>query len=109
MCFDIKASTETQLSKTKKGDLEEIFGEELPITDLPLYHVSGFNHPRMFVYTDQSPDVPTIATWGLVPNWVKGEAQKKKIWNNTLNARGETIFEKYKDGVVCMSLSLFCF
>ncbi|NNG10275.1 MAG: SOS response-associated peptidase, partial [Arenibacter sp.] len=44
--------------------------------------------------TDDAPFEPVIATWGLVPHWVKDRVQQKKIWNNTLNARGETIFEK---------------
>src|SRR5690606_22562711 len=30
----------------------------------------------------------------LIPHWVRDEAQMKKTWNSTLNARGETIFEK---------------
>jgi len=98
MCYDIKASIETQVSKAKKkgdaGVMKKIFGELLSLTDLPLYHVSGFNHPKMLIYTSQMLDIPSVATWGLVPQWVMGEEQKKKIWNNTLNARGETIFEK---------------
>ncbi|NNF19052.1 MAG: SOS response-associated peptidase, partial [Flavobacteriaceae bacterium] len=35
-----------------------------------------------------------VAQWGLVPHWVKDRQQQQKFWNNTLNARGETIFEK---------------
>ena len=48
----------------------------------------------MFIYTDIEPKIPSVATWGLIPHWVKDESQKKKLWNKTLNARGETIFEK---------------
>ncbi|WP_246130278.1 SOS response-associated peptidase [Bizionia saleffrena] len=59
-----------------------------------MHHISGFSHPELLIYTDDSPDFPTVATWGLVPHWVKDEVQMKKFWNNTLNARGETIFEK---------------
>ena len=32
--------------------------------------------------------------WGLIPHWVKNEEQALALWNQTLNARGESIFEK---------------
>ncbi len=98
MCYDIKASLEAQLSKAKRrGDkhaMEEIRRKLIPYTDLPIHHASGFSHPKLLIYPDRSPDYPEIATWGLVPHWVKDKEQLKKYWNNTLNARGETIFEK---------------
>ncbi|GGW73188.1 SOS response associated peptidase (SRAP) [Winogradskyella epiphytica] len=98
MCYDIKASLESQLKRAKrKGDLqtvEEIEENLIPLTDLPIHHMSGFSHPELLIYTDRSPNFPEVATWGLVPQWVKNEEQLKKQWNNTLNARGETIFEK---------------
>ncbi|MBA6154679.1 SOS response-associated peptidase [Gelidibacter maritimus] len=97
MCYDIKATVETQLKRAKtKGDaqaVDEIMETLIPLTDLPLYHSSGFAHPELLIYTDRSPDYPEVATWGLVPDWVKDEAAMKKQWNNTLNARGETIFK----------------
>lgn len=98
MCYDIKASTEAQLKRAqRKGDLSavsEILEKLIPLTDLPLYHVSGFSHPELLIYTNESPDFPIVATWGLVPYWVKDNSQLQKIWNSTLNARSETIFEK---------------
>ncbi len=98
MCYDIKASLEAQLKRARQyGDevaIREIEEKLAPMTDLPIYHASGFQHPRLFIYTEDEPGVPRVATWGLVPHWVKDQIQQKKIWNNTLNARGETIFEK---------------
>jgi putative SOS response-associated peptidase YedK len=98
MCYDIKASLEAQIKRAKrKGDLaavEEIIENLMPFTDLPLHHASGFTHPELLIYTDRQPEYPEVATWGLVPYWVKDQEQIKKLWNNTLNARGETIFEK---------------
>ncbi|WP_439152077.1 SOS response-associated peptidase [Winogradskyella sp.] len=98
MCYDIKASLEAQLKRAKhKGDLgaiDEIREKLIPFTDLPLHHASGFSHPELLIYTDRQPEYPEVATWGLVPHWVKDEIQIKKFWNNTLNARGESIFEK---------------
>lgn len=98
MCYDIKASFEAQLSRVRRtGDksaIKEIIEELIPLTDLPIFHSSGFNHPELLIYTDRSPQFPEVATWGLVPSWVKNDSELKKHWNNTLNARGETIFEK---------------
>lgn len=98
MCYDIKATLEAQVHRAKRsGDTQaqhEIIENLIPFTDVPLHHVSGFSHPDLLIYTDRSPDFPEVATWGLVPHWVKDDVQLKKLWNNTLNARGETIFEK---------------
>jgi len=35
--------------------------------------------------------------WGLIPKWGKSKGEAKGIWNRTLNACGETIFEKPAD------------
>jgi len=98
MCYDIKTSLETQLKRAKRFNderaIREIEEKLLPYLDLPLYHASGYSHPRLLIYTNDCPHVPILASWGLVPHWVKDNVQRKKIWNNTLNARGETIFEK---------------
>ena len=98
MCYDIKASLEAQLNRARRNNdlqaIEEITEKLVPLTDLPIFHASGFSHPEMLIYTGRSPDFPEVATWGLVPSWVKDREHLKKIWNNTLNARGETIFEK---------------
>ncbi|MCK0123213.1 SOS response-associated peptidase [Gelidibacter sp. F2691] len=98
MCYDIKVSLESQLKRAaRKGDqaaVDEITERLVPLTDLPLFHASGFTHPELLIYTDRSPDFPEVATWGLVPQWVSDAEQLKKTWNTTLNARGETIFKK---------------
>lgn len=98
MCYDIKASLETQLKRALRwGDHEatrQIREHLVPQTDLPLHHASGFSHPKLLIYTDHSPDYPAVAAWGLVPHWVRDRAGQRKLWNQTLNARGETIFEK---------------
>lgn len=95
MCYDVKAQTEAQLKRAiHYGDenaIREIKEKLLKETDLPLFHVTGFQHPKMFIYTHESPNYPVVSQWGLVPGWAR---DKKDIWNKTLNARGETIFEK---------------
>ncbi len=98
MCYDIKTSLEAQLKRARRNEdlkaIEEIIEKLVPLTDLPLHHASGFTHPDVLIYTNEDPFYPTVATWGLVPHWVKNVQQQQKIWNSTLNARGETIFEK---------------
>lgn len=98
MCYDIKTSLASQLKRAeRRGDraaVDEIMERLVPLTDLPLFHAMGFDHPSLLIYTDRSPDFPEVATWGLVPQWVRDGEQMQKTWNSTLNARGETIFEK---------------
>lgn len=53
--------------------------------------VNGFNHPSMPVLVNQRLE---RITWGLIPFWVKNEEMAQDIWNQTLNARWETIHEK---------------
>lgn len=98
MCYDIKASLEAQLKRAKRlNDLSAIMEIEqklIPYTDLPINHKSGFAHPKLLIYTKDHPEVPIIANWGLIPHWVKDAELKTKIWNSTINARGETLAEK---------------
>lgn len=106
MCFHLKVTKESQLSKAVRlGDLQlvnEIKSKIIPETDLPLFHTSGFSHPKLLIYTNDTVNPFEVAFWGLIPNWIKDHEAAKKIWNNTLNARSETIFEKpsFKDAVL---------
>jgi len=94
MCYDVNAQLESQLKRAMRDAdehaIREIKEKLVRETDLPLFHVTGFQHPKMFIYTSESPNYPVVSQWGLVPFWAK---DKKDIWNKTLNARGETIFE----------------
>ncbi len=98
MCYDIKASLESQIRRAELRSDEELIKELLeklkPLLDENLYHASGYAHPKTLIYKDDDPYLPTVSIWGLIPHWVKDNDQRMKFWNNTLNARGETIFEK---------------
>ncbi len=64
------------------------------------YHVNGFDHPELVAFYKKENRLELDHfTWGLIPHWVKDENQATDIWNKTLNARGETLFEKpsFKD------------
>lgn len=59
---------------------------------LPLYHfVSGFDHPKLPVVTGSE---ILFCQWGLIPHWIKDETAARDIRTRTLNAAGETLFEK---------------
>jgi len=58
------------------------------------YAVSGFVHPKLPVIFSSSPEKIGVAQWGLIPHWVKSREQANDLWNQTLNAKAETIFEK---------------
>lgn len=99
MCYDVHTKLEQQLNRAKhKGDedwIAELLEKLKPYReDQPFWHVSGFTHPKLVVYTNLEPYKPILATWGLVPSWVKSKEQRLKLWNSTLIARGETMFEK---------------
>jgi len=64
------------------------------------YHVNGFDHPELVAFYKNNDRLELdYFTWGLIPHWVKDENQATDLWNKTLNARGESIFEKpsFKD------------
>lgn len=98
MCYDVKTSLEAQLKRAKhyndKNTIKEINAKLIPLTDLPIHHRQGHSHPKMLIYTNESPEYPVVSQWGLIPFWSKSLKDAKKFWNNTLNARGETIFDK---------------
>ena len=53
MCYDIRATVETQLKRGKtNGDaqaVDEIMENLIPLTDLPIQHSSGFSHPELLI------------------------------------------------------------
>lgn len=55
------------------------------------YFVSGFQHPLLPLVTGRT---ISLYQWGLIPAWVKNREQAADISNKTLNAVGETAFDK---------------
>ena len=78
--------------KTTAKDLISIFNKPFEEEDKfeTYYHANGFARPTLPVVTK---DGIQLFRWGLVPGWVKDEAQAKKMAASTLNARDETIFK----------------
>lgn len=59
-----------------------------------VHYASGFSHPDLICQTDSKPNQLTLLSWGLIPSWIKTSTDAVKLSNQTLNAVGETIFEK---------------
>ncbi|WP_167610446.1 SOS response-associated peptidase [Maribellus sediminis] len=98
MCYDIKAKVEAALKRARHYGNEEaiqmLIEQFRPFLEDEFFHVSGFDHPKLLIYTSESSEIPVVASWGLIPFWVKNTEQQLDIWNKTINARGESIFEK---------------
>ena len=99
MCYDVQALTKLKeiYAQRRTSDIAQKQAIEIQFEQLelkPLFHASGFSHPNLLVFTDEAPLTPQLFHWGLIPFWVKDEAKGKILSNKTLNARGETIFEK---------------
>ena len=105
MCYDVAYQTKRTLEYARRrgydpGTIEELEERWERVKNLPpRFHASGFEHPHLPVFTNQDPWVPQSFYWGLIPFWVKDVKSALQIANRTLNARGETIFEKpsYRD------------
>ncbi|MDZ7847599.1 MAG: SOS response-associated peptidase [Owenweeksia sp.] len=101
MCYDVAYQTKRTLDYARKrsydaetiAELEDKWEKVRHIQPVR-FHVSGFSHPYLLGYTNEEPFNPEPMYWGLVPFWAKGEKAAMQMANKTLNARGETIFEK---------------
>lgn len=98
MCYDIKTKVEAALKRARHYGNDEaiqmLIEQFRPFLEDEFFHVSGFEHPKMLIYTSENFKMPVVSSWGLIPFWVKNTEQQLNIWNKTINARGETIFEK---------------
>jgi len=99
MCYSGQSITKQKIEYARqRGDINEVARLERAYYDNdfgnPNWFADGFLHPKLLVYTNEEPLKPQLFTWGIVPGWSKTLADGKKYWSKTLNARGETIFEK---------------
>ena len=103
MCYDTaqlayRIYKEAIRLKASPDEIEELRKrwKKLAGDDEPdVFHASGYQHPKLAVFESEGGKIQIDQqTWGLIPHWVKDEQSAKEIWNRTLNARGETIFEK---------------
>lgn len=94
MCYNI-SYIETRLLKYAeryKEVLPENAVRQAIQDELPTYYfVSGFSHPQLPIVKH---DGIFSFEWGLIPFWIKDNKAAKDIQDKTLNAIGETVFEK---------------
>ena len=80
----------TDTSLTKQA-IKEIYGVNIEEAEYkPTKFLNGFAHPQIPIIMDESKDLLSTASWGLIPFWAKD----RNIQKQTLNAKIETIKEK---------------
>lgn len=80
----------TDTSLTKQA-IKEIYGVNTEEAEYkPTKFLNGFAHPQIPIIMDESKDLLSTASWGLIPFWAKD----RNIQKQTLNAKIETIKEK---------------
>jgi len=86
MCYHVATPT--------KGALKEKLGSGMEVEEYPTrFRVSGFEHTQLPVTTNDKPNAVKPVVWGLIPAGVPTLQQAHELWNKTLNARCETVFE----------------
>jgi putative SOS response-associated peptidase YedK len=60
----------------------------------PYFHLNGFTHGNIQIIKMDDTEHIFPASWGLIPDWAKSDPASFRKKSNTLNAKGETIFEK---------------
>ena len=94
MCFTVAIVRKGELITAQEyySNLPVVKSKGVILPEIPsFYLVSGFSHPRLAVVRE---DGVFLHEWGLIPSWVKNEAIADDLRSKTLNAVGETAFEK---------------
>ena len=115
MCYSIsQAKRSAYLEALKEGasaeELSRLYDEWQQAqkdqserdAESPMAFVNGFEHPKLYTLIKAVELKATRFTWGLIPEWTKDKSQAMEIRNKTLNARGESLFEKasFKDAAM---------
>jgi putative SOS response-associated peptidase YedK len=94
MCYNI-AYLEHRIEKYAeryKHSLPPDWSKRTPQLELPTYYfVSGFAHPLLPIVNHEG---ISLYEWGLIPFWIKDAKSAGEINRKTLNAVGETVFDK---------------
>lgn len=89
MCFSVNVNL-------VKEEIEERYGVNFPdkYRYEPSYYYHAFGLPEIPALCSDDPGTVRILMWGLIPSWVKTEAEADEIRYKTFNARAETIDTK---------------
>ena len=108
MCYDLEEGYKRRIKEgirmgASKEDINhhiDLYNQRFPETPIPRlhggYHLSGFTHPALPVFV-KSPEHGLELRpiqWGLIPHWCNDAKVATSLWNQTLNARSESMFEK---------------
>jgi putative SOS response-associated peptidase YedK len=88
MCFHISLTKERKIIE---GRFDASFGD---LFFEIIYHVSAFSYPILPVISNEDPSKIQLFSWGLIPFWAKDEGAARKIREQTLNAKAETLSVK---------------
>jgi putative SOS response-associated peptidase YedK len=94
MCFTVALVRKGELITANEyyAQLPSVKKSGVTIPELPFHYlVSGFSHPQLAIVRQ---DGVFLHEWGLIPSWVKDEQTANDLRTKTLNAVGETAFEK---------------
>ncbi|MFD2741949.1 MULTISPECIES: SOS response-associated peptidase [Sphingobacterium] len=86
MCYHTATPGKRELQKAIKG-------KDVLYDQPEIFHINGFARPYLPVTLNSNVDEIIPARWKLIPYWKKSEADANKS-ANTLNARGDEIYEK---------------
>lgn len=94
MCFIVAIVRKGELITAQEyySNLPVVRKKGVILPELPSYYlVSGFSHPRLAIVRQEG---VFLHEWGLIPSWVKDQELANDLRTKTLNAVGETVFEK---------------
>ena len=108
MCYDIEEGYKRRIKEgvrigASNEDINyhiDLYNKRFPETPIPRlnggFHLTGFAHPHVPVFVFNEGDGLELRPmqWGLIPSWCKDATVATKLWNQTLNARSETMYEK---------------
>jgi len=91
MCYSGATPTKKEIIAAVKHPLQ------MDLDDYePRYHVSGFAHPKLAVWTADDPHKIQAYQWGFIPSWSKNKADATKNAKLYLNTVCEKLTSTYK-------------
>lgn len=88
----LKQKLEEMLENWQKHKLP--FVPNIQIEDTA-YFINAFEHAHFPVFYLEDGELDMgFFRWGLIPRWCRDEKKAMQIWNQTINARCETMFDK---------------
>ena len=102
MCYNLEYHAKRLIMEAEKigipkqqvEQLREYLKKQQANSSQDLYNANGMTHPSLLVISNDKSQYIQEMEWGLIPNWVNNTELANDIRNKTINARGESIFEK---------------